>query len=115
MVDFDRLLNRPAMRVFGSREPVGYLRLTAEEGAEPWTIPAVFDRRHVEVNFGDDGNPITALRTILFVRLADMPDGEPPEQGDTITRGADTWQVMDPQPDAIGAFRLILGAHDGDE
>ncbi|MBW6399986.1 hypothetical protein KPL78_19150 [Roseomonas sp. HJA6] len=94
------------MRIVGSREPIVYTRL--RDGAS-FTVPGVFDRQHVEVGFDGDGAPVTAFRTVVYLRLADMPGGHPPQQGDSVVRGGGTWVVAEVQPDAIDAFCLVLG------
>ncbi len=105
-VDFDRLLNGPAMRIVGSREPIVYTRL--RDGAV-FTVPGVFDRQHIEVGVDGDGAPVTAFRTVVYLRLVDMPGRLPPQQGDRVVRGGGNWLVTEVQPDAIDAFCLVLG------
>lgn len=108
MIDFDRHLNRAAVRVFGSAAPVAYTR--AAVGSVAFAVPAVVDRRYVEIGFGEDGSPVSAIRSTLFVRLADMAGGVPPDQGDGVAIGGVAWTVQEVRPDAIGGFLLILGA-----
>ena len=104
MIDFDGLLNGPANAVFG--QPVVY---TQANGPSFDTV-GIFDRRYVDIGFGEDGTPIAAMRTTLHIRKVDLLDRTPSEQGDTITVGSDTWVVIDVQPDPTGAYVLVLGA-----
>lgn len=119
MIDFNRLVNGPGMRIFGVR--VKYLTMAGQETM----LVGVFDRDHVEVGIGQDGAPISASRSQIRVRLSEWGS---PRQGDgvdvRIRRGqavhiddvpdpADVvlhYVVSDVQHDSIGSAMLILGA-----
>jgi hypothetical protein len=104
VIDFDRLLNVPATAVFG--RPVLYWKMNRPAR----TIRGIFDHRHVEIAFGDDGAPVSARRTTLHVRAADLTPDMQPAQGDVVTIDTTSWIVTDVQPDATGAYLVILGA-----
>jgi hypothetical protein len=105
--DLDALLVAAEQQAFGTT-----WTLTRPGGA-PAYVSAVFDRRHVEIQFSDGAPPQSAMRATLLVRLAEMPPGYAPAQGDLAQRGADVWQVADVQPDAMGGAVLVLSARGG--
>lgn len=82
-------------------------------GGAPFTAPAVLDRRHVTVSFGEEVAPQSTLRTTLLVRLADMPPGHLPAQGDIARKGVESWQVADVRFDGMGGAMLELSARGG--
>ncbi len=104
MIDHDRLLNGPAMLIYG--RPITY----APRSGVTFSTTGIFDRRYVEIGFGEDGQAISAMRTTLRVRKVDMLDTIPSEQGDTVFVGADQYRVIDVQEDPIDAYDLVLGA-----
>lgn len=104
MVDFDRLVNAAAARVFA--RPVEFRR-----GAQaPIQSRGVFHRQHLALSM-PDGAEVSAMQASLSVRLSDLPAGYVPEQGDQVSIGADRWLIQDTQPDAEGMARLLLSAY----
>lgn len=101
-INFDRLLNLPALAVYG--QAVVYQR----PDEAPVTIRGIFDRRATIVTFSE-GVPITGQAATLSVRTADL-GGRPPQQGDGIVIGNDAYWVEDPQLEPTGSWLLILGA-----
>lgn len=107
MVDFDRLVNAASMRTFA--RPVEYRR----PNGPPATLRGVFHREHIALAMAD-GAAVSAMQARLSVRLSEFPPHLSPRQGDVVTIGAETWQVMDVQPDAEGVAALLLSAYQPD-
>lgn len=107
MIDFDALLGVPCQAAFGST-----WALTRPGGAAAY-VQGIFDRRHIEIEFSDGAPPQSGMRATLLVRLAEMPPGYTPAQGDLAQLGLDVWQVADVQPDAMGGALLVLSARGG--
>lgn len=102
-----------ALLVAVEQEAFGESWTLQRPGGAPFAASAVLDRRHVTVAFGEDAAAQTMLRTTLLVRLADMPAGFLPAQGDIARRGIEAWQVAEVQFDASGGALLILSARGG--
>lgn len=120
-LDLGRLTLGPAMRLYGAN--VLYSR-----GADPaFPVPAVLDRKHAAVGFGEDGTPVSMLVAQLGVQLAKFPAGFVPEQGDAVQvaligdRQVSAWPlatgavltdflVKDVQPEGEGGAVLVLEA-----
>lgn len=104
-VDWDALVLAPTHAIFG--EAILYLSKTI--GIFP--LPnAVIDRAYVQVGTDAGGVPVTALRTIVGIRLASCPAGFTPGDGDMIGARGVTWQIVDEQPDGKGSIVLVLAA-----
>lgn len=119
MLDFDRMVAGPGTQLYGVR-----VRFRSVAGQSEM-LSGVFDRRHVEVGFGQDGAVVSASESRIMVRLSEWGA---PRQGDAIDvrirRGRAThidatpiagdvvlnYLISDVQHDAIGGALLILGA-----
>ena len=102
-----------ALLVAAEQECFGRTWTLTRPGGAPAFVPGVFDRRHVEIRFADGAPPQSGMRATLLVRLADMPPGYAPAQGDIAQRGTEVWQVADVQPDAMGGALLVFSARGG--
>jgi hypothetical protein len=102
-----------ALLVEAEQEAFGTTWTLTRPGGAPAFVQGVFDRRHVEIQFSDGAPPQSAMRATLLVRLAEMPPGYAPAQGDLAQRATDVWQVADVQPDAMGGALLVLSARGG--
>jgi hypothetical protein len=104
-VDWDALVLAPLHAIFG--ETIFYQPIDAEIFR---LTDAVFDRAYIQVGTDAGGVPVTALHTIVGIRLASCPPRFVPKDGDRVTRDDVTWQVVDEQPDGKGNVVLVLGA-----
>lgn len=101
-IDFDSLVLGPLAGIFG--QSVTY----TVPNTPSFTMLGVFDRAYVEVNFDDQGAPVSTTRPVLGVQTSAFPAGLAPAQGDTVTIGADSFEVVDTQPDSHGHVLLML-------
>jgi hypothetical protein len=110
-IDFDRLALGPGIKAFG--ECVWY----RPAGQQPIRIRVVpFMGAHMVTGIGDDGVPISDIKPVLGLRLADlMAAGIDPQQGDKVTMdltrlnlGVVDFQVSDIDPDGEGGAKLSL-------
>lgn len=102
-VDWDALVLAPTHAIFG--EAILYQSATIGIFA---LSDAVIDRAYVQVGIDSGGVPVTALRTIVGIRLASCPPGFAPGDGDMIGARGVTWQIVDEQPDGKGNVVLVL-------
>jgi hypothetical protein len=103
MIDFDALANKPILATFG--EAVLY----RPSQALPFTLQGVLDRHASRVAFDQGGTPTSVMTPQIYVRLADFPAGVAPTTKDEVEARGDIFQVVDLQPDGLGAVLLILG------
>jgi hypothetical protein len=86
--------------------PIRYWRAPHDPDTTPaQDVIGIFEAAHQEVVI-DAGVPVSAVRPILDVRLADL--GFAPEQGDRIEAKGTRYQVVDLQPDGAGSVRCYL-------
>jgi hypothetical protein len=100
-IDFSTLVLGPAMAAFG--EPVTY---DPVEG-DAFALTAVVDLAHAEVSF-TDGAPVSTVKPMLGVRLADFPAGIAPQQDDQATVRGTLYDVVDVEPDGQGGAMLVM-------
>lgn len=94
------LCNLAVRNTFG--ETVTY---TPISGAGSFPLVAPFDQAFAVVEL-QAGVPVTSVRPVLDVRLADLP--ALPEQGDTYTRASGAeYEVVEVQPGGNGTAKLI--------
>lgn len=104
-IDWDALVLAPCMAVFA--EPAG--AMVSWAGGAPLLITdAVFDRQHVEIQFGDGRAPLSGVYPTLGIRQAALPDGVSPRQLDLVVVRDEEFAVVDVQPDGAGHILLIL-------
>lgn len=80
MLDFNRLVLRPAMRAFG--RPVQFTPLVSQPGIAAFPIVGVYDEQPVGVDLEGDG-VLSSVTITLGIRLADFVAA--PQQGDKVT------------------------------
>lgn len=98
--DVADLCNRAVRNTFG--ETVTY---TPASGAPAFQLVAPFDAAFAVVEI-QAGVPVTSVRPVLDVRLADLPAA--PEQGDTYTRASGAvFEVAEVQLGGHGTAKLI--------
>jgi hypothetical protein len=104
MIDWDSLVLKPCMQVFG--EPATYN--PASGGSLP--VAVVFDDAYMGVEAG--GMVVVTSTPLVGIRLSEFPAGFDPEaaQGDrlTITRTGHTYVVKEGRDDSHGWARLDL-------
>ena len=102
-LDWDALVLKPAMAIFGAGA-------TIQRPGEPaFTVAdAVFDRAHEMLTYSQDGAPISTRQPVLGVRQGALPAGFEAAQGDLVSVEGATFAVMDVQPDGKGGWKLML-------
>jgi hypothetical protein len=105
VVDFDRLLRRPVMRVFG--KPVTYV---SPDGLVVLGHLVGTVNRQAVVLEGDAENTggIAQMRTILRLRAADFPADVEPEQGALVTVDGERKVITDILADPAGWYDFPL-------
>jgi len=100
-VDWDALVHGPVAATFG--EPVLY----APAAGGTFSISGIFDEAYTEVQVLD-GVPVSSVKPVMGVRLAQFP--APPEPDDTLTieRTGTTYVVANVNPDGHGWAKLML-------
>lgn len=72
----------------------------------PYTIAAPFDAEFESIEFSD-GQPVSSVRPVIDLRLADiLPDV--PAQDDTLTVRGLVYRVTDVQPGGHGTAKIFL-------
>ena len=99
-VDFDALVLAPAARVFG--ECVAYYPAS---GAAT-SVTGIFNDRYQETKL-QDGLEVIDFRTVLNVRAATFPGGQPAQAELFRVRGI-LYVVTNVEPDGIGDVRVTL-------
>ena len=109
MIDFDEVVHGVLDDAFGCS--CRYRPLVSNPGWPPFVIVAIFDRHHEIVleeikasEMSGPGHSTTA--PVLSVRKIHLPD--PPQQGDEVEIGDETFVVWDVQPDGHGMIDLVL-------
>lgn len=95
------LAHKATRRTFG--RPVTYTHRSAPDA--PVTITAIFDAAHQVVTW-EDGQPVSATRPMLDVRLADLASA--PKKGDGVVIDGVSYEVSDVQPGGHGSSKLML-------
>lgn len=91
------VLNRQCASVFGA--PIQYTPADAEEA---------ISLRVVELNSGRYVAPIEGPQyVVVWVNLADVPDGVALNRGDSFEAGGKTYVVTDVQLDGDGGMKLV--------
>lgn len=103
------------MRVFGAKAQTGRAwTYTAPPPTQPFDIDGIFDEAWATIGIQAVGRgaiaPVSTTKPALLVRLADLPSGVKPQQGDTLRNNVtgQTYSVADAQPDGMGCMHLIL-------
>lgn len=99
MVDFSRLVLRPAMRVF-SRAVV----FKPAAGGEH-QVRGIFDRAFIEVPM-EDGTTQVSASPRLGMRISEWP--ALPAQKDRIVIGSEVFMIAAVEPDGQGGATLVL-------
>lgn len=112
MMDWDRLVIGPCMKVFGEKLKPSYQRMNgAVPVGAPFDVEGVFDDAYTALVInGDAGDPEIATQDpVMGVRLANF-GATPPKQGDKVTvpRVAKPYLVMSYEPDGKGWAFLHL-------
>jgi hypothetical protein len=86
------------------------LSLTPQSTGIPIALNAIFDEGQQTVELSPDGVPISTVRPVIDLRLADL---DPlliiqPRHGDTVTIGARTFTVAEVQPAGGDSRRCYL-------
>ena len=107
MVDFDALVLAPTHRTFG--ECVAYYAAIGTVTQ----VTGIFNDRYKETKF-QDGIEVIDFRTVLNVRQALFPGGEPTQADLFLVRGV-LYAVTNVEPDGIGDLRVSLRSATDDE
>jgi hypothetical protein len=77
-------------------------------------IAGIFNRPHIDTSVSLSGIDVTTSdnRPTFICRSADLPlAAQSGDAGDRLAIGADSYQVLDLQPDGTGFTEVVLGAH----
>ncbi len=114
-IDFDELVLKPAIAVFGepSAAPgTPAIAYQPADGSPVFYVDGVFDDAHVTESF-EEGAPVSTTHPVLGVRLAQFPADHQPfadgDDGDQVgpIRGV-IYRVIDVNPDGHGWAKLVL-------
>lgn len=101
MVDFSRLVLRPAMQAFGRSFAIVFK--PAGGGEHP--VRGIFDREFLEVPM-EDGETHVSTSARLGIRLDEWPQF--PVQKDRVTVNGEVFLIFRAEPDGQGGMTLLL-------
>lgn len=110
-VDFDALVTKKVMGIFGEATKPVYTPVKSQPGQPGYAIDGIFDRDQVTVLDEIAASEMQAAghstsAPVLGIRLADL--AAPPKQGDRVTIRGVAYQVWDIHDDEDGYADLIL-------
>lgn len=105
-VNFERLLNGPAIRHFAEPEAIIYKPAPSQP---EFTVRGVLDHYQVEVLDPQTSAAVSTKKTVLGVRQSDFPPGYKHRQKDRLKVRGITYDVVNAEPDGQGWVYLELG------
>lgn len=106
MIDFDKLVLVPLVKVFGEPEEA-VPSYQPDAGGDPYPLHGIFTKGFKSPAIGDDGMPTWNTTAPTFGALA-ADFQVAPLKNDVITIQGTDYMVMDARPDGVGWIVLVL-------